>query len=238
MGDEVSWLDDNMNSVVQGDCLEILKEIPDNSVDLIVTDPPYGIAFKSNRTNHQAEIQNDKLDDYLLLIDKTLPEMKRVLVADGCCCCCCGGGGGKTPVTAIFTLEAIKHFALIQTLVWDKMSFGLGWKYRPEYENILVLANDKDKYKWYGDANVSNILRYPKIIPQRGEHPTVKPADLMGRLISLHSEGQHLILDPFAGSGTTLVAAKQLGRRYIGIEIEPKYVEIARTRLAQEVLAL
>ena len=129
--------------------------------------------------------------------------MKRVLTDQGCCCCCCGGGGGKTPVTALFTIEFIKHFNLIQTIIWDKLTLGLGWRYRPSYETIVVGSKSKDKYSFYDDTkSLSNIIKVNNIIPQRGEHPTVKPVGLMAKLLFIHSKEQDLILDPFAGSGT------------------------------------
>jgi site-specific DNA-methyltransferase (adenine-specific) len=92
-----------------------MKTIPDKSVDMVLSDPPYGIDFCSSRTSRKERLQNDKLDDWLPLMQNFLGEAKRVLTDTGCCCCCCCGG--KTPVTAIFTMEAIKHFNLIQTLV-------------------------------------------------------------------------------------------------------------------------
>ena len=131
------------------DCLDKMKEIPDKSIDLILTDPPYGIGFKSSRQTYQKHIINDGFDDWKENLPKWLSEMKRVLSDTGCCCCC-GGGGGKTPVTAIFTIEAIKHFNLIQTLVWKKF-IGLGWRYRPSYENIIILSKDKNSYNFYDE---------------------------------------------------------------------------------------
>jgi site-specific DNA-methyltransferase (adenine-specific) len=222
-----------------GDCLEIMSQIKDNSVDMILTDPPYGIDFCSSRTNRKEKLQNDKLNDWQAMLKPMLLEFKRILTNTGCCCCC-GGGGGKTPATAIFTMEAIKHFNLIQTLVWKKF-IGLGWRYRPSYENIVVLSKDKNNYNFYDTSKkCSNVIEgINQDIPQyRGnevgnhdEHPTQKPITLMKRLLSIHSKKGDTILDPFMGSGTTLVAAKELNRKAIGIEIVEKYCEIAKKRL-------
>jgi len=85
---------------------------------------------------------------------------------------------------------------------------------------------------------IPNVLRLGKIIPSADEHPTQKPVELMRFFMRLHTDPADLILDPFMGSGTTLVAAKQLGRRAIGIEIEEKYCAVAVERLAQGVLRL
>jgi len=217
-----------------GDCLEIMKDIPENSIDMILSDPPYGIAFKSARQTYQKEIVNDKFDDWLIILPKFLMEFKRIITDTGCCCCCCCGGG-KTPVTAIFTIEAIKHFNLIQTLVWKKF-IGLGWRYRPAYENIVVLSKDKDNYNFYDTSkSCSNVITgINQDIPIEGEHPTQKPVYLMERLIKIHSQENHIVIDPFLGSGTTAVAAEKLNRRWIGIELSEKYCAIAKKRIKLE----
>src|SRR3990167_8447310 len=201
--------------IMLGDCLEIMKEFPDKSFDSIITDPPYGIDFCSSWTSRKERLENDKLTDWQEMLPLMLLEFKRVITGTGCCCCCCGGGGGKTPVTAIFTMEAIKHFNLIQTLVWKKF-IGLGWRYRPSYENIVILSKDKDNYAFYDETKkCSNVIEgINQDIPQyRGneagysdEHPTQKPVELMEKLITIHSKENDLILDSFMGSGTTLIA--------------------------------
>jgi len=233
----MNYPEDYIDKVIQGDCLEIMKGIPDKSVDLILTDPPYGIDFCSSRTSRKERLQNDKLGDWQEMLPKMLIEFKRILTDTGCCCC---GGGGKTPVTALFTVEAIKHFNLIQTLVWRKF-IGLGWKYRPAYENIVILSKSKDEYNFYDETKkCGNVIEgINQDIPQYNEHkaggvdehPTQKPTALMEHLIKIHSKRNNLILDPFLGGGTTAVAAKELGRRWIGIEVSEKYCALARKRL-------
>lgn len=230
-------LEDMINTVIKGDCLEIMAHIPSESIDAIITDPPYGISFKSPWQTYQQEIKNDGLDDWQIILPKFLSEFKRVISPIGCCCCCCGGGG-KTPVTAIFTIEAIKHMNLIQTLVWRKF-VGLGWKYRPAYENIVILSKSKDAYSWYDESKkMANVIEgiNQDIPSNKWQHPTQKPVELMELLIKNHTKKGDIVLDPFAGSGTTLEAAKKLGRRYIGIELEDRYIEMCQRRLQQEYL--
>jgi site-specific DNA-methyltransferase (adenine-specific) len=222
-----------INQLLQGDCLEVMKEIPDSSVDMILTDPPYGINFLSPRTQNHDYIQNDSMSDWLDLLPPMFTEFKRILTDTGVCCCCCGGGG-KTPVTALFTIEAIKHLKLIQTLVWKKF-VGLGWRYRPSYENIVVLAKNDDYNFFDTSNNCSNVIEgINQVIPQEGEHPTVKPLALMEKLITIHTQQNMLVLDPFMGSGTTIIACKNLQRNYIGIELEQKYFELAKKRIYGE----
>ena len=129
-----------------------------------------------------------------------------------------------------------------QMVVWDKGPMGMGHHYRRSYETVLVAQKPGAACKWYDESNkVENIIRpghmgIKKIIPSADEHPTQKPLELMKWFITLHSEEGNIILDPFCGSGTTCVAAKQLGRKYIGIEISPEYCKIAEDRLRQEEL--
>ena len=227
--------------LILGDCLKILPTIPDKSIDLILTDPPYGIGFCSSRTSRKEKIQNDGYNDWLDLIHQVLPEFKRVLTDTGCCCCG-GGGGGKTPVTAIFTMEAIKHFNLIQTLVWKKF-IGLGWRYRPSYENIVVLSKDDKNYNFYDTSKkCSNVIEginqdIPEYKKDNGraydEHPTQKPVALMKHLLSIHSLPEHTVLDPFAGSFTTGVACKEMGRNFIGVELKQEYYDYGVNRLKE-----
>lgn len=227
--------------LIHGDCLEKMKDIPDGSVDLVLTDPPYGINFKSAWQTYQKKIVNDGFDEWIALLPKMLSEFKRILTDTGCCCCC-GGGGGKTPVTAIFTIEAIKHFNLIQTLVWRKF-IGLGWRYRPAYENIIILSKDKDNYNFYDTTKkCANVIEgINQDIPNAGkagkfqDHPTQKPIALMEKLIKIHSLPTHTVFDPFLGGGSTGIAAKALGRNFIGIEIHKPYFDIAEQRIKNTV---
>ncbi len=217
--------------LIHGDCLEVMKTMPDKSVDLILVDPPYGISFKSSRQTYQRKIENDSFEDWLAILPFMLQEFKRLLTDTGCCCCCCGGGG-KTPVTAIFTMEAIKHFHLIQTLVWRKF-IGLGWRYRPAYENIIILSKDKESYNFYDTSRkCANLIEgINQKIPIQGEHPTVKPLKLMEHLIKIHSIEGQIVFDPFMGSGTTGIACKYLNRDFIGIELDKEYFDIAKKRI-------
>lgn len=113
----------------------------------------------------------------------------------------------------------------------------MGWHYRRNWECILVAQKSGASCKWYGGNDIPNLINdCPKIIPQKTDHPTPKPPELMQKFISYHSQINEIVLDPFMGGGTTLVAAKNLRRKAIGIELEEKYCEMAAKRLMQEVL--
>lgn len=211
-----------------GDCLEIMPLLP--KVDLIVTDPPYGIDFLSARPKEgkkKEKIHNDKYEDYLSLLPKMFSAFKEVLNDGGCCCCCCGGG---TPALAHLWIEAKKWLDVENVCVWDKGFVGMGWRYRFQWESILI-ATKGERKTWNGGTNVSNVIKIQKDIPQAGEHPTPKPVSLMRLFIEHNSNELDLILDPFMGGGTTLIACKEDMRNGIGIEISEKYCSIAKKRI-------
>ena len=230
----VPYYQTNNGVLYNADCLDIMKHIRNNSINMVLTDPPYGISFKSHRHTYQREIINDTFEDWKKILPKFLSEFKRLSTYTACCCCC-AGGGGKTPATAIFTMEAIKHFNLIQTLVWRKF-IGLGWRYRPAYENIVILSKDKNNYNFFDETKTcGNVIEnINQDIPVEGEHPTQKPVALMEKLLLIHSLKEHVILDPFAGGGSTLVACEKLGRKWIGIEISKDYCDMAVKRIKAE----
>lgn len=219
------------NKIHHGDCLDLMKQIPDKSIDLILTDPPYGIGYLSPMTKNHKKIENDFFDDWKKLLNPMFIQFKRIISDTGCVVCSMGGGG-KTPVSPIFTLEGMNYFNLIQTLVWHKF-IGIGWRYRPAYENIIIFSKSKDNYNFYDKTNkCSNvILGINQLLPNKDEHPTQKPVKLMRKLIEIHSKPNDLILDPFIGSGTTAIAALQTKRNFIGIEKEEDYVKIANQRI-------
>ena len=119
---------------------------------------------------------------------------------------------------------------------WDKGPMGMGWHYRRSYETVLVGEKPGAACRWYDETNrIENIIRHlPKIIPSALDHPTPKPTALAEHFIALHTKPGDLVLDCFAGAGTTLLAARNGQRRAIGVEIEEAYCEMAATALSQE----
>jgi len=207
---------DYINQIIQGDCLEVMKGIPDKSVDLVVTDPPYGIAYKK-----KGEIS--MIGDYGNVLGLVLPDLYRVLKDNG----------------AIYIFTSFKllgdwlyrfqsYFKMHNLLIWDKKrnsGLQMGFNYGFRYEMIFFGSKGLHKLKGYYD----DVLIFDKV--KKRQHPTQKPLDLIKKIIELSSNEGDIINDPFLGSGTTAVACKELGRRYIGIEISPEYCEIARRRI-------
>ena len=201
-------IDDIVNKVHCANCLEFMKQIPDKSIDLIVTDPPYGL----NKKIHDGGTWSTKakFDDCLkwdyLITNECWKEIFRISVNQ-----IIWGGN-------YYTFRPSRCW-----LVWRKPLF-------PTMSDAELAWTSFDK-----NTKVFDESRNPEGYK---EHPTQKPLSLMKYCVNNYSNKNDLILDPFLGSGTTAVAAKELGRRFIGIEIEPKYVEIANRRLQQEYLQL
>ena len=232
-----------------GDCLEILPEI--GKVEMIFTDPPYGhnnnnngdlisrweIALGRGRGGDPRPIVNDGIEADSIF-RASLSEFVRLLPAGGCCCCCCCcGGGGPDPQFAKWSLWIDEYLRFKQMVIWDKGPMGMGWHYRRSYETILVAEKPGAATKWYDETNrIENVIRpgmygISKIIPNHQQHPTEKPIGIAGLFINLHSRLDDIVLDPFMGSGTTGVAALKLGRKFIGIEIDPKWFDVACKRI-------
>jgi len=128
--------------------------------------------------------------------------------------------------------------SFFHSVIWDKANPGLGWRFRRQHEMVMVAHRNGGKLAWADDeVAVPNVQTLSPRHRDR-HHPNEKPLDLPARFVTWTTKPDNLVLDPFMGSGTTLRAAKDLGRRAIGIEIEERYCEIAARRMEQEVLAL
>ena len=235
------------NRVYLGDALELIRDVADGSVDMVFMDPPYGhknndgdlisnreAALGRGKPGNARPIANDGAEANEVL-RAILSEIKRVLVPGGGVCCC--GGGGPDPKFARWSLMLDEAIGFKMAVVWDKGPMGMGWHYRRSYEMVLVAMKDGAACKWYDDSQrIENVIRHiPKILPQKDQHPTEKPIELAQHFIRLHSQPGELVLDPFAGSGSTLVAAKRERRRFLGFEIDPRWYEMARRRIADAV---
>jgi DNA modification methylase len=214
-------LDDLIGKVTCGDCLPILKSLPDKCIDLVLTDPPYGISYnnddlarKSNAS--YADIQNDNGElDYKVLIAEFMRVSKRTIVFG-----------------AINFLKDVPYKGI--WICWDKRTkieadgvfgspFELAWCDK-------IGGYDKIYRVMHGGVINADGANQPRF------HPTQKPVSLMEYCLRDFSDDNAIILDPFLGSGTTAVACKKLNRRFIGLEISEEYCKIARQRLAQGVL--
>jgi DNA modification methylase len=238
--------------LVHGDARAVLPLLEKGSVRLLWTDPPYGHGnqdgdlqsarvrdnVKGARKRDCQPIANDSPEEMRTLVDTALVLAVPILAADCCCCCCCGGGGPKPTFAWTATRMDEKGLDFFHAVVWDKSDRGngLGWRFRRNYEFVMVAHRSGGRLAWADDTlAVPNILRVPP--PTLRQHPNQKPVELVRAFMQWTTQPGDFILDPFAGSGTTGRAAKDLGRRCLMVEIEEKYCLIAAARLRQEVLA-
>lgn len=210
-------------TIYHGDCLEVLPDI--SEVGAIITDPPYAVPTVIAQTREVFRNTGD------LSIAETAyrvhaKEWGRLLGGDGRLFCFCDGASYPSLYRAAYS-----RFNLA-LLVWNKGRIGMGREFRKSHE--LILHGWLSSTPIFGDGTGrSDILEADPVRSDVRLHPAEKPAELLRQLLPLCAG---VILDPFMGSGTTVRAAKDLGRKAIGIEIEEKYCEIAAKRLSQEVL--
>jgi len=242
-----------MNSIIHGDCIELFKSIPDNSIDVTFADPPFNLKKGYNSYKDRLAIEQ-----YLEWCQLWMLEMVRVTKPSG----------------SIFVHNIpkwlIHYAAFLNTnatfkhwIAWDAPTAPMGKSLQPNHYGILYYAKDKPTFyelryphkrarktnvllKDYGGkkhlvhpfgplvSDVWSDIHRLKHNKYRDEHPCQLPVHLLERIILMASDEGDIILDPFTGTGTTLIAAKRLGRNYIGFELDHHYVQIANNKLSQE----
>ena len=207
----------------QGDCLEVMDELikDDVKVDMILTDPPYGIDLTPQR--EIGKFKNTKVinDNNLYWLPKFVNQIY-ALTKNTAIIFCAWQNIDK------FKIELEKKFTIKNILVWNKDWFGMGNNYRPNYELILLCCKTNITTK---SKNKSNILTYRRIPPQKLKHSCEKPVGLLEDLIYELTDENDIVLDSFMGSGSTGVACLNTNRKFIGIELDENYFNIACDRL-------
>ncbi|GAH87649.1 unnamed protein product, partial [marine sediment metagenome] len=221
--------------IICGDCLEVMRKIPNKSIDLVIADPPFNLGLDYGNFNDQKEIFEywNWLDDRIQQIHRVLKNDTRFYIFHS--------DNGIFELKA--TCEFNRHFKFHQILVWHRPNLinprRISRDWHQLHELILLFQKGK-RTKMISSATGANcysvqIHASPQSNFKGGrDHPAQKPISLLAALIS-RSPGQ-IFLDPFCGVGTSLIAAKNLKRDFIGIEINPDYCKIAEERLAQGVL--
>ncbi len=233
----------DLNQIIQGDCLEVMRQLPDSSIDLIVTSPPYnlknstGNGMKDGRGGKwkNAELVNGYShhddcmphEDYAKWQKDCLTEMMRIIPNNG----------------AIFynhkwrvqdgllqdRQDIVNGFPIRQIIIWRRkggINFNAGY-FLPTYEVIYLIA--KPDFKLAPKANAhGDVWEFKQ--EMNNPHPAPYPVELIDRIIS--STDAKTILDPFMGSGTTAIAALINDRKYLGIELSPDYVSMAKQRIS------
>lgn len=207
-------------TIYHGDCLEVMQDFEDKSFDLVLTDPPYGDGIGYGRFGKQIENNEDESINYAVL-----PEIARVLREDSVCYLFTNWR--FSPQITAF-LGEWGGFSIRTMLVIVKNNIGMGHGFRNQHEFCFVLEKGKPKYN---GNDMSNVQFMRHINHDKNTHPHEKDTYMLQRFLEHASAESDTTLDPFMGSGSTLVAAYQLGRKAVGIEISEKYCEIAAKRL-------
>jgi len=250
----IEFFENLINKVVEGDCMGVMKKIPEGSVDVTFADPPFNL--KKKYTNyydrHEAEV-------YLSWCKEWLSEMVRITKPTGSIFV------HNIPKWLIYFGSYLNEVAIFRHwIAWDAMGPPLGKTLLPNHYGILYYVKSEE-FKFYDIRMLHKRCRKCHYILQdyggkkgqmhqfgplasdvwsdihrirhktrRDEHPCQLPVHLLERLLLMSSDEGDTVLDPFIGTGTTAIAAKKLGRKFVGIDIDPKYVEIANKKLEVE----
>ena len=240
-----------LNKITQGDCLELFKEIPDNSVDMTFADPPFNLKKKYTTYTDSLEFQ-----EYLNWSEKWIAEMVRVTKPTGAIFI------HNIPKWLTFYAGFLNKYAHFKHwIAWDAPTAPMGKSLQPAHYGILFYGKQakgtkiyelryphkrdrkgyllkdyggkKDKLHPFGPlvSDVWTDIHRIKHNKKRDPHPCQLPIHLLDRLILLTTDEGDIVLDPFSGTGTTAISAKRLGRNYIGFELSPEYVKISREKL-------
>lgn len=221
--------------ILNGDFLELVKQMKDKSVDLIVTDPPYpttkrGSAGNSGGMCQKEEFRKGKVFEFNnIKPQEYIPEFYRIL-KDGTHCYIMTN---HVNLYEILTVAKESGFHFIKSLIWNKGNKIMGQAYMSQFEYILFFR--KGKFKKINKCGTADILDVPnkktKNKDGKNIHDTEKPVELMKILIENSSLEGELVLDPFMGVGSTIMASKELNRSYLGIELNEHYFNIAKERI-------
>ncbi|MBE9117270.1 DNA methylase [Lusitaniella coriacea LEGE 07157] len=207
-----------VNQILHGDCIEVMRQIPSRSVHLVVTDPPYGVRYTSSDGR---SIIGDNTFDWLYPAFK---ESYRLLKNNSLCFSFYGWQRADTFLYRWRKVgfRPVSHFSFTKRYS-SKKGFVSA-----HHENAYLLAKGEPEKPSQPPLDVQ-----PWRYTGNRLHPTQKPVESLKAIIAAYSQPGDVVLDPFAGSGSTAVAARELGRLYIGIEKDPSYARIAQDRLAQ-----
>lgn len=214
-----------MVELILGDCLKELQKLPDHSVDALITDPPYGVNYRSDKGKRFCRISGDT-DTQVEFIGLCSRKIK------------------ETGCAAIFTRWDVQHklyepieksgLKVANAIIWDKERHGMGdprKTFAPSYETIIFAR--KRLFSFSRGRRPKDIIRVAKVDEGKMIHPTQKPVELMKWLIEHLTRPGDTVLDCYMGSGPAGVAAEQMGRNFVGIEIDSEYYEIAKERIAK-----
>jgi site-specific DNA-methyltransferase (adenine-specific) len=226
-----------------GDCLEVMAQLSAGSIGAVLTDPPYssGGRRENARSIRKTMLRSEKDDDwihgdamstqgFIWLMRQCGLRWRRVLIPGGHALAFIDWRMAPNLAAALESADLRQH----PILVWDKAAFGMGTIFRNQHEFIVHMSAGNPIGPQRRD--VGNVLRFPAVHESQRVHPTEKPVKLLHTLLSVVTPPGGPVLDPFAGAGSVLIAARDLGMRAIGIDSDERWCEQAARRLAQGML--
>ena len=233
------YYSDDSVTLYHGDCREVLAAMPDQSVDCVITDPPYsGNTHENTRSNsHGAKRHGNRVLSGNFGFDAVTGDDVRAILGE------CGRLTRRWVVANLDYRHAVPfhetppaHLRLLRVGVWLKTNPNpqiSGDRPAQGWEAIAYMHRSDSRPRWAGGGKAGNFVLGSS---QNIGHPTSKPLGMVSQWVEWFTSPGDTILDPFAGSGTTLRAAKNLGRKAIGVEVDERYCELIAGRLAQDVL--
>lgn len=216
-----------MYRIFNEDCLEGMKTLPDGSVDLIATDPPYCVGASSNGTK-------STFTDFNLMrpfFEQLFSEWRRVLKVGGHAYCCTDW----RTYPFLYPL-IVKYLCVKNLIVWEHMKMRPGNWYRGSHELIMFAVNGAGKRMFGGgERDLWRIQGAKTNCVTARLHPSEKPVELMAKMIENSTVEGDLVLDPFAGSATTAVACIELNRNFIGYELDETFYGVAQKRISEAI---
>lgn len=216
-------------NLMQGDCLEIMTTMADDSVDLVLTDPPYKVTSRGSSGGTGGMLKTDINKSGMVFkhnsitFNEWLPECYRVL-KDGCHAYFMTNNKNLSAM-----LQAVEGagFKVFKTLIWVKNTAITNMYYMDNHEYIIFCR--KGKAKKINECGTKSVLNFDN--PRNKLHPTEKPVELMAKLIANSTQGGEIVFDPFMGSNPVGLACVELDRNFIGVELDPEYFTIAKNRI-------
>ena len=217
-----------INKIYNEDCLEGMKRIPDNSIDLIVTDPPYLINYKTGYRKDKEHRFNEVIlnDDNEDLIKGYIKECYRILKDDSAMYMFC-----SSHKVDLFKVELEKHFTIKNMIIWVKNNHTAGdlkAAFGRKYEIIFLVNKGR---KELNGKRLTDVWEFPRVSGNKQIHQNQKPLALIKQCIKKHSNEHDIIFDGFMGSGTTAIACMNTKRNFIGFELDKEYYEKSLERI-------
>lgn len=233
------YYEDEATTIYLGDCLEVMDSLPDKSITTVLTDPPYSSGGRRENARSLRKSMTRAVEDedwirgdamsthgFIYLLRACGVRWRRLLSDGGHVLSFIDWRMAGHLAAALESADLRQH----PMLVWDKDRLGMGAIFRNQHEFIVHVSAGSPTPPARRD--IPNVLRFSPV--RDGEHPTEKPDGLLKTLLSVVAPPTAVVLDPFAGSGSALAAARDLGHRSVGIEADERYAEVAAKRVSQQ----